>query len=99
MKNCLLLGRKASIVDDLTKNIDAPNVNFMSGTDLEEVKKVFNQHHIHAVIMGAGIDLNNRLEIVKYIFETSTSTTVHMKDWDSGPTGMFPFVKAALLTL
>jgi hypothetical protein len=46
--------------------------------------------------MGAGIDLNVRLDIIRYIFETSQSTTVHMKDWESGPKGMLPFVNSIL---
>lgn len=37
-----------------------------------------------------------RLEIVKYIFTVSTSTTVHMKDRNSGPQGMLPFVNGVL---
>jgi hypothetical protein len=31
------------------------------------------------VIMGAGMDLETRLQIVNHIFEASDSTTVHLK--------------------
>ena len=46
--------------------------------------------------MGAGIPIEERLEIVRFIFETSKGTTVHMKDWNSRPTGMLPFVNGVL---
>ena len=37
---------------------------------------------IDHMIMGAGIDLDDRVAIVRHIFANSTSTTFHMKDWD-----------------
>ena len=39
------------------------------------------------VIVGAGIDLEARLETVRHIFTVSNSTTMHMKGFDSGPQG------------
>tara|TARA_B110000285_G_C14495268_1_gene325702 strand:- start:167 stop:475 length:309 start_codon:yes stop_codon:yes gene_type:complete len=96
MKNCLLLGRKGMIVDDVKKSIDASDINLFGGTSLQEVKDIFNQHNIDMVIMGAGLDINDRLDIIKYVFDSSKSTTVHMKDWDSGPTGMLPFVNGVI---
>lgn len=44
---------------------------------------------VDMVIMGAGIDLSLRLEIIKTIFEKSDKTSVHMKDRASGKAG-FP---------
>ena len=96
MRNCLLLGRKGIIVDDVKGSIDAPDINLFGGTSLEDVKDTFVQNEIDIVIMGAGLEINDRLDIIRYIFETSNSTTVHMKDWDSGPAGMLPFVNGIL---
>jgi hypothetical protein len=96
MKNCLLLGRKGMIVDDVKENITATDINLFGGTSLQEVKDAFGQRSIDIVIMGAGIDLEVRLEIIQFIFETSKATTVHMKDWDSGPAGMMPFVNGII---
>ncbi len=96
MKNILLLGRKGMIVDDVKQSIDAKDVNLFGGTSLEDVKGVFSENQVDAVIMGAGIDLEARLDIIRYIFEHSKSTTVHMKDWDSGPAGMLPFVNGVI---
>jgi predicted GTPase len=96
MKKCLLLGRKAIIVDDVKDIIDTTDTTLFSGTSLQDVKDTFNSQDIDIVIMGAGIDINDRLDIIRYIFKTSKSTTVHMKDWNSGPAGMLPFVSGLL---
>jgi len=98
MKNVLLLGRLATNVPNLQTGITNKNINLFSGTNLAEVKAVFSQNNnqIDSVIMGAGIDIEVRLEVVNYIFEISKGTTVHMKDWNSGPTGMLPFVNGIL---
>jgi hypothetical protein len=96
MKTCLLLGRKGIIVDEVKDNIDATAIKLFSGTSLQDVKETFDQNDIDIVIMGAGIDINDRLDIIRYILESSNSTTVHMKDWASGPEGMLPFVNGVL---
>ncbi len=96
MKNCLLLGRKGIIVDDVKDGIDPTSINLFGGKSLQDVKDTFDQNKIDIVIMGAGLDIIDRLDIVRYIFETSKSTTVHMKDWNSGPGGMLPFVNSVL---
>ena len=84
------------IVDDVKGSIEAPDINLFGGTNLTDVKDTFAQNKIDLVIMGAGLEINDRLDIIRYIFETSNSTTVHMKDWDSGPAGMLPFVNGIL---
>lgn len=96
MTNCLLLGRKGIIVSDVKDSIEITDINLIGGTSLQDVKDAFDQHTVDIVIMGAGLNINDRLEIIKYIFETSNSTTVHLKDWDSGPVGMLPFVNGVL---
>lgn len=96
MKKCLLLGRKNINVDQVMKAIQLEGINLFSATNLQEAKEVFGDHQIDIVIMGAGIDLAHRLEIINFIFTTSNATTVHMKDWDSGPAGMVPFVNGVL---
>jgi hypothetical protein len=94
-KNCLLVGLKPVIVDDAKNEIAEKNVTVFTASSLQEVQDVFS-HHIDIVIMGAGLELSDRLKIAKYIFETSNSTSVHMKDKDSGPDGFIPFIKKVL---
>jgi len=63
------------------------------------VRSAFAQADIDHVIIGAGLDLETRLEIVREIFLTSDTTTVHMKDFASGPDGFLPFVRSVLTGL
>lgn len=95
-KTALLLGRTGIVLDNVRNGISVDNVDFLAGTSLEDVRKAFAENRIDLVIMGAGIDLDTRLAIVRHIYEASTGTTVHMKDWDSGPAGMLPFVDGVL---
>ena len=96
MKKCLILGRKGTVVNEVAKAINLTNIELFEGTSLEEVKNTMESHDIDVVIMGAGLDIKLRLEIIEYVFSQSKSTTVHMKDWDSGPGGILPFVLKVL---
>jgi hypothetical protein len=95
-KDVLLVGRRGIVLDEVPKALTAQDVTLFSATTLDDVRKVLDEYPIDTVIMGAGIDLEMRLRIVRHIFEASNSTTVHMKDWDSGPEGFLPFVKEVL---
>jgi len=95
-KTILLLGRKGINVAATQQNLSVRNVDLLGGTNLEDVKAAFADKNIDMVIMGAGIDLDDRLAIVRYVFETSNATSVHMKDRVSGPAGMLPFVDGVL---
>lgn len=97
MKKVLIIGRLATnipSIDDLV----VKNVELFGATNLEEVKNLFakNNNKIDIVIMGAGIALKDRLEMVAYIFASSDSATVHMKDRATGPGGFWPFINNVL---
>jgi hypothetical protein len=47
------------------------------------------------VILGGGLELDVRLQIVRSVFENSASTTGHMNS-PSGPESYLPFVRAVL---
>ena len=94
----LLLGRKGINVEKFYDGISNKNVTLIGGTNLDAVKLAFSEYEVKTVIMGAGIDIHDRLEIIEYIFEVSQSTSVHMKDWDSGAAGMMDFVEKILHT-
>ncbi len=98
-KNVLLLGRTPFDMDEVRKNLAVPEVNLYSGINLEEAREVLASEEIDIVIMGAGLDLALRLEIVRLIFSVSDSITVHMKDRSSGRQGMMPFVNRVLAGL
>ena len=97
MKKVLLIGRALTNVPPADK-IGVKNIELFAAPSLAEVQHVFatNKNAIDIVIMGAGIELESRLEIVRYIFNTSNTTTVHIKDWATGPEGFLPFINHVL---
>jgi len=96
MKKVLLVGRQLVNVPPLDQLIK--NIEYFAAANLADAQKVFeeNNNAIDIVIMGAGIELEKRLEIVRYIFNTSKVTSVHMKDWITGPEGFVPFINHVL---
>ena len=93
----LLLGRKGIVVEDARSKIDIPDLNILGGTSIDDVRSAFaSPTKPEHVFMGAGLDIEDRLEIVREIFKLSGTTTVHLKDAESGPHGFLPFVKKIL---
>lgn len=95
-KKVLLLGRTGFVLDEVERELQMPDVQFFVGTGLEDAQSAFATAKIDRVIIGAGIDLETRLEIVREIFQLSNTTTVHLKDRATGPQGMLPFVRSVL---
>lgn len=93
MKKILLVGKQLTGVPP---QLTIKDVQFFAAPDLKTAQQVFDNNAIAIVIMGAGIELEKRLEIVRYVFTTSNRTTVHMKDWETGPEGFVPFINGVL---
>ncbi|MCU1643284.1 MAG: hypothetical protein JWN03_3559 [Nocardia sp.] len=91
-----LLGARANVIEDVRAQLDGSGIEIRSGTSLDELRAAFAEASVDHVIMGSGLDLEVRLRAVRAVFETSNGTTVHMKDWNSGPEGYLPFVQAVL---
>lgn len=96
MRTALIVGRLESVVENAEEGLHVPDVKVLGGTGIDDVRAAFAQGNVDVVIMGAGIDLDSRLEIVRAIFELSDSTSVHMKDRQSGPQGFLPFIRSVL---
>ena len=96
MKNVLLLARKGIDLDEVRALVDTSNVTLFAGTTFADARRLLEEAPIDMVIMGAGFDLDVRLSIVRHVFVRNSGTSVHMKDRDSGPQGMLPFVAAVL---
>ena len=95
-KNILLIGRTPSVIDEVISKTESPNFHFLAGGNtIEEVRSIFSMHSIDHVIVGGGIDLERRIEIVRDVFRLSDSTTVHMNS-PSGPESFLPFVRSVL---
>ena len=95
MKKILLVGKSLT---DVPPQLVIKEARYFAAPDLKTAQLVFekNNNTIDIVIMGAGIELDKRLEIVRYVFTTSNTTTVHMKDWETGPEGFVPFINRVL---
>jgi hypothetical protein len=98
-KRILLLGVMAALLEDVQQQLQQPDIEFLGGTGVEDVRSAFGQGDIDHVIVGGGIDLETRLEMVREVFQSSDRATVHMKDQMSGPEGFLPFVRSMLLGL
>jgi len=94
-KNVLLLGLTGVVIDEAQQQLDMPHLRLFGGTGVDDVRSAFTQTGIDHVIMGAGIDLETRLEIVREVFRSS-DTTVHMKDRVSGKRTFLPFARSVL---
>jgi hypothetical protein len=95
-KNVLLLGRTGVDVDAVHEKLRMPDVQLFAGSDLGDARRALAEARIDHVIMGASIDLEHRLEIVREVFRARDSTTVHMKDRITAKAGFVPFVRAVL---
>jgi len=96
-KNILLIGRKGIVLSDAQSELQDLDLKIYTGTNIDEVQSVFTQaDRIDHVFMGAGIELEKRLEIVREVFGRSGETCVHLKDAVSGPKGFLHFVRAVL---
>ena len=95
----LLIGRLGVVVEDAQQQLGVPDVQVFVATGLDEVRSALARADIDHVVMGAGLDLEVRLEIVREIFLASDRTTVHLKDFASGPDGFLPFARSVLTGL
>jgi hypothetical protein len=98
-KRVLLLGVMAALLKDVQEELQRPDIEFLGGTGVDDVRSAFRQADIDHVIVGGGLDLDARAEMVREIFQSSDRATIHLKDQMSGPEGFLPFVKAVLLGL
>jgi len=97
MKNVLLVGRLMANIPT-EKKVMIKNVYLIRATNLEEVRSAFEKiaNKIDNAIMGAGIELQKRLAIVEFVFKTSDTVTVHLKDRVGGPEGFMPCINKVL---
>jgi len=95
MKKILLVGKQLTSVPP---RLNMNDVEYFAAPDLTTVQQIFekNNNAIDTVIMGAGIELEKRLDVARYVFTTSNTTSVHMKDWETGPEGFVPFINRVL---
>src|SRR4051794_27570850 len=67
VRNVLLMGLTGAVVDDAQQQLSTTDVQLFGGTGIDDLRFTFAQVNIDHVIMGAGLDLETRLEIVREI--------------------------------
>lgn len=95
--NVLLLGKGGIDAIEVGQQLKMPQFQFFGGGSMDDLRATFSSTKIDHVIMGAPLEA--RLEIGREIVLLSNTTTVHMKDYESGPEGFVPFVRVVLTGL
>jgi hypothetical protein len=98
-KRVLLVGVKAAVLEDVARELRMPEIEFVTGTGVAEVRSVLRQADVDHVIVGGGLDIAVRGELVQEVFQSSDRATIHMKDQMSGSEGFGPFARAVLAGL
>jgi hypothetical protein len=94
--NVLVVGRLLDTVDDTCARVRCEHVTLHGATTLDEVRATLALKPIDVMVVGAGIELSERLAIARAALEVSESVTVHLKDKASGPMGFAPFVERVI---
>jgi hypothetical protein len=94
--NVLIVGRLLDVVDDTRSRVRAECVTLHGATSLDEVRTALALKPIDMMVVGAGIELSERLAIARAAFEQSEIITVHLKDKASGQAGFASFVERAI---
>lgn len=89
----VLVGATQSVIDDVIARLNVPEVELSGGTGIDALRSALDAGAVDHVIIGGGLDLDVRLDLVREVFQTSRSTTVHLNS-PSGPASFLPFVSA-----
>jgi hypothetical protein len=92
----LILGLRPALVENFRRELGSPDMELLSGTDLDALRAAFVDEDVDHVILGGGLDISTRADAVREVFRLSDRATVHMKDQLSGPEGFVPFARAVL---
>lgn len=95
-KKCILLGLKKSVIDDAIAQLPDPAFELIGCLSIEEMKSVLQQNNIDHVFIGAGLDIDIRINAARTVLETSLVTQVHLKNFSAGPQGYVPFIRTIL---
>jgi hypothetical protein len=94
VKKVLVVGLVPALVEQFRSRLDLPGVEVVGVAGVDRVRAVLDEGDVDHVVLGGGMDLDTRLDMVRVVFESSARATVHLKDHRSGPEGFVPFVRA-----
>jgi len=92
----LIVGRLLDLVDETRSRVQCDGVVLYGATTLAEARTALALNPIDLMVIGAAIELSERLAIARSAFEMSEHITVHLKDRASGPPGFAPFVERVI---
>jgi DNA-binding response OmpR family regulator len=92
----LVIGRNPAVVDAAVDRLRAPGVEVFSGTGIQDMQATLGRTDVDHVVIGAGIDLETCVHLVREVNRLSQRTTVHLKDVASGPDGLLPFARSVV---
>jgi hypothetical protein len=69
----LPVGRLGIVLEDAKGELQMPDSELFAATHIAQVKAIFQDHSIQHVFMGAGLELEQGLEIVRTAFKTARS--------------------------
>lgn len=96
----LLIGRIHFDQDEARAALDpALDLELFTGASLDDVELVLSNHPIDTLIIGAGVDPDTRVAIMRRVLAVSDSTTVHLEGEDSDGNGVMPFANGVLTGL
>jgi hypothetical protein len=90
----LLIGRLPQVIGDVAQQLDHLPIQWLGAHDhAEVVRQLETEPRIACVIMGAGLDDVIRGDLIGIIASLRPDVCIHLKDRDSGPEGLVPFVE------
>ncbi len=90
----LLIGRLPNVIGDVAQKLEHLPIEWLGAHDQEEVKRQLEtERRIACAIIGAGLDDRVRGELVGIIASRRPDICIHLKDRQSGPDGLVPFVE------
>lgn len=100
-KRTVLLVGNATFEHDATRAALDPalDLELFTGSSLDDVEKVLSDHRVDTVLIDPDVDVDTRLGILRHILMVSESTSVHIKDRDTGAEALMPFVNGVLTGL
>ncbi|WP_272859863.1 hypothetical protein [Paracoccus stylophorae] len=90
----LLVGKLPHVIGGIAQELSDMQVEWLGAHDRAEViRQLDAEPRIACVVMGAGLDDDIRGELIGVIASRRPDLTIHLKDRDSGPDGLAPFVR------
>ena len=90
----LLVGRLRDVIANVAKQLEHLPVEWLGAHNREEViRQLDTEPKIACVVMGGSMDDSTRGELIGVIAQRRPDLCIHVKDRDSGPDGMAPFVR------